>query len=129
VEKSDERQKAVVVADIFCWREPLPGRPGEYAHMRAYANQTVRLTPDEFDRGMRLGGLAKPEDAVEVREAIEQAHGPVDDETMASMSASELIAYVTQNPDEQARVALFEQARDGGGRPEVLQAVGAGEQE
>lgn len=123
----DERVKAVVVNDIHCWQEPLPGKPGEFAHMRAYKGHTIRVSSEEFDRGQSLLALAAVEDAAEVAEALDNAHGPVDDETLEAMSASELIAYVTQNPDEQMRVALFEQAHEN--RAEVLQAAGAGEQE
>jgi hypothetical protein len=128
-ETTDERVTAVVVNDIHCWQEPLPGRPGEFMHMRAYKGNTIKVTPEEFDRGQSLLSQAAPEVAEEITEALENAHGPVDDETLASMNASELIAYVTQNPDEQMRVATFEQGREGGARPEVLQAAGAGEQE
>lgn len=113
----------IVTFDVFGYLRPKVGKPGQFDHMRGFLGQTVMLTPEQAERGLAAGAIAKPDDAPEVRASVEALAGPVaDDSQLKDMSAVELIAYVGQHPEEARRVYDFEAGNLG--RPTVLKATG-----
>lgn len=61
----------------------------------------------------RLDGLGVTCPLEEAPEVIDKGDGEVTDEDLAHSSAEDLIAYVTQNPEERARVRAIEVATRG----------------
>ena len=124
--------KRTVVIDLFNYQLPIPGTtPTRYSHHRAYRGETLDFPAAVVKRGDELGALADPDDAVEVMAAIDGESGPLPataegDAELATWAADGLIAYVTQNPGESARVYALEQKRSGKIRPRktVIRAAG-----
>lgn len=123
--------RATVLADLVMWQEQIPGtNPPTYSHHRANRGAEVELPAGEFERLRVLEAVAP----VDVGEAAlegssdDALSGPVPagaegDEQLRAASATQLIAYVTQNPDEAERVAGIERERKQQ-RATVLRAAG-----
>lgn len=85
-------------------------------HYDAGVGDVVLLDQAQADRLDRLDATA-PADATEEEVAEVQADAALpSDEVLAGMGAGELVAYVTQHPDERARVRALEEQRTGKGK-------------
>jgi hypothetical protein len=121
-------QSAVIVFDGAAWRVPVEGTvPQQWDHVSGVRGQEVDLPVAEHARLLKLGAIAAVEDAAEAIEALDRETGPAPlgeegDDQLRSLSAVELIAYVTQNPGEAQRVFDLEKA--GKRRATVVQATG-----
>lgn len=108
---------AVVIFDMANWAELIPGtNPPVHAHKRAYKGATVELPEAEFDRLSGMGAVAKPAQAAEAQAEQAATLQPVPagvdgDAELAGYSAVDLIAYVTQHPEEKRRVLGIESQR------------------
>jgi hypothetical protein len=107
----------IVVTDSVSWREPVPGAsPPAWITYSAFKGQRVGMGPDALARHLKLGSVARPEDAQQA--AAEQdalaaiiPAGDEGDEQLRTMGHAELIAYVGQHPTEAQRVFEIEQER------------------
>lgn len=120
--------QAVVVWDMANWSEQTPGtNPPQYAHRRAYKGATVDMPQAEFDRLSGMGAVAKPAQAAEAQADLAATRQPIPpgtegDQELATYSAVDLIAYVTQHPGEKRRVLGIESQRNSP-RATVLKAA------
>lgn len=124
--------KRTVVIDLFTYQLPIEGtNPPRFSHHRAFRGQEIDIPADVVARGEELGALTTAEEAPAAMDAIDRDSGPIEgtpegDAELATWSPAELIAYVTQNPGEAARVFALEQARTGKSRPRVTVIRAAG---
>jgi hypothetical protein len=121
---------ATVVFDVVSWRQYVEGTsPKEFTHESAYRGETVELPAAEFDRLSKLGGVVAGTDASQAIEEFNLETGPLPpgaegDAVLAAMKAPDLVAYVTQNPDEAKRVWDVEHGRGEKARVTVYAATG-----
>lgn len=106
---STQLVERVVVTDIYTWMTPLAGRTvGQ--HNVAHRGDTIKVTPEEAERGEKLGGLGTEADAVA---AAARSSEPATwgDDQVNSASVDELVAYLGQHPSEAERIRTLEAER------------------
>lgn len=119
----DEPRLLVRKASSLGWGD---GKGG-YQRCEAVPGDVVTLTKAQAARLDSLGVTVDPDADLEEVQA-DQADGLWTDDQVKAAKAGELVAYVTQNPDERARVRAVEEKRDGprkgdGPRPTVIKAT------
>lgn len=100
---------------------------GNYQRCEAIPGDVVLLTKAQADRLDGLGVTVDPATDLDDLEQLDE-DGLWTDEQVKVAKAGELVAYVTQNPGERARVRVIEEARKGtrksdGPRVSVLSAT------
>jgi hypothetical protein len=96
--------------------------PPVLAYPAAGVGDVVLLTKAEAKRLDELGVTVEPSaDLEEVAEEL--AGGLATDAQLAAMNATDLVAYVVQNPDERERVRALEEERGDKARKTVLSAT------
>lgn len=122
---------AYVLADIYGWSTPLPGRPDRLEQHVARKGDRIDVTDDELARGLALaaagnGGLSQ--DAADAEDAVASSAEPPswDDAQLDSANVDDTVAYLAQHPSEARRVTDVEQSRSDRGlkpRKGVLDAA------
>jgi hypothetical protein len=116
---ADGLVEQVVVFHVYTWLTLRPaslGVPGSFDHHRAWRGDHIWVSDEEAARGKSYGALADVDDAAAGIAAVDALGEPATDEELRAMSGEELIAEVTQHPQQAQRVYEIEAERS---RPRV----------
>lgn len=102
----------VVLADGFSWTEPDPvNGPNAHRTRFAFKGQTVKVDESTLndDQKAALGS----EEELTAREVVDAADEAsiATDENLGAMRTEEVLAYVTQHPEEARRIIDLEKIR------------------
>lgn len=107
------RRLLVKTASTLGWGD----NRGNYHRAEAVPGDVIRVTQAQADRLDGLGVTVDPD--ADLTDVAALDDGVWTDEQIRAAGAVELVAYVTQNPDERPRVRTIEEARPskGAGKP------------
>lgn len=122
--KSAKPVEAVVLTDGYDYVVRDPEDPKTVLDRRlAILGDKVLVSPAEFKRGQQIGYLGTSDDyARALLNSDAGDRGLMTDDALGAMSAFQVLAYLTNHPDEIDRVELLEEHR-AEPRDEILKAV------
>lgn len=107
---------AYVLADIYGWSTPLPGRPDRLEQHVGRKGDRIEVSEEELARGLALaaagnGGLSVDEGDVDAAFAASVEPPSWDDMQLDSANVEDTVAYLVQHPSEAPRVLDRERSR------------------
>jgi hypothetical protein len=102
----------LVVSDRFPFTVADKTARNGYRYLLANRGDLVHISSGQAERGEQLGALVDPDAAGPTPSSPAASGDEADEEQLAGMNATDLVAWLNAHPDQRDRVRAVEQGRD-----------------